>query len=158
VFGAAILRKADWSLVIARTNAETLNPRWHGEVATLKAFYDLPAADRPATSECLFLSTHEPCFLCLSAITWAGFDNFHYFFGYDATRDTFAIPHNLKILQGVFEVENGDYRRQNVSWTSHDPMALCKDLMAQAAEITRAYAALSDTYQNSKGGNDIPLR
>ncbi len=45
VFGAAILRKDDLSLVIAGgTNDETSNPLWHGEVHTLKQFYELPPA------------------------------------------------------------------------------------------------------------------
>ena len=99
VFGAAILRKSDLSLVVAGTNRETENPLFHGEVATLNAFYELPAEGRPPTGDCLFLSTHEPCSLCLSAITWAGFDNFYYLFGYEDTRDAFNIPHDLKILQ-----------------------------------------------------------
>jgi len=41
VFGAAILRKSDLSLVIAETNNELENPLWHGEVHTLKRFYEL---------------------------------------------------------------------------------------------------------------------
>src|SRR6185503_12577924 len=86
LFGAAILRKSDLSLVVAGTNGETENPLFHGEVSTLNAYYRLPAASRPATRDCLFLSTHEPCSLCLSAITWAGFDNFFYLFGYEDTR------------------------------------------------------------------------
>ena len=78
VFGAAVLRKADLSVVVAETNGETENPLWHGEVHTLKRFYELP--ERPAPGELAFLSTHEPCTMCMSAITWAGFDNFYYFF------------------------------------------------------------------------------
>ena len=35
VFGAAILRKSDLSLVVAGTNAETENPLYHGEISTL---------------------------------------------------------------------------------------------------------------------------
>ncbi len=41
VFGAAILRKSDLSLVVAETNNELENPLWHGEVHTLKRFYEL---------------------------------------------------------------------------------------------------------------------
>ena len=80
VFGAAILRKSDLALVIAGTNDETDNPLWHGEVHTLKQFYEL--ADRPPTSELVFVTTHEPCTMCMSAITWAGFDNYYYFFSH----------------------------------------------------------------------------
>ena len=107
VFGGAVLRKADLSLVVAGTNRETVNPLFHGEVATLNAFFALSGTARPAPGECLFLSTHEPCSLCLSAITWAGFDNFYYLFGYEDTRDAFNIPHDLKILSEVFRIENG---------------------------------------------------
>ena len=32
LFGAAILRKSDHSLVLAETNNEVENPLWHGEV------------------------------------------------------------------------------------------------------------------------------
>ena len=63
VFGAAVLRKSDLSLVIAGTNDETDNPLLHGEINTLNQFYEL--ANRPATSELVFLTTHEPCTLCM---------------------------------------------------------------------------------------------
>ena len=76
VFGAAILRKDDLSLVVAGSNHETENPLWHGEVHTLKRFYEIAADQRPATRDCIFIATHEPCSLCLSSITWTGFDNF----------------------------------------------------------------------------------
>ena len=58
VFGAAILRKSDLSLVVAETNNELENPLWHGEVHTLKRFYEL--GEKPATKDLIFLSTHEP--------------------------------------------------------------------------------------------------
>ncbi|HAT9829622.1 TPA: nucleoside deaminase, partial [Legionella pneumophila subsp. pneumophila] len=41
IFGAAILNKADLSLIIASTNHETENPLWHGEIHTLKKFYEI---------------------------------------------------------------------------------------------------------------------
>ena len=116
VFGAAILRKSDLSLILAETNNELENPLWHGEVHTLKRFYE--RKDRPATKDLIFLSTHEPCTMCMSAITWAGFDNFYYFFSHEDSRDSFAIPHDLKILKEVFGLEPGGYRRQNAFWNS----------------------------------------
>ena len=42
VFGAALLSKTDLSVVIAGTNDETANPLWHGEVNTLRQFYESP--------------------------------------------------------------------------------------------------------------------
>src|SRR6476619_932192 len=91
IFGAALLRKSDMSIVLAGTNSETDNPLLHGEISTLNQFYEI--SDRPPTRDLMFLSTHEPWPLCLSAITWAGFDNFYYFFTYEDSRDAFGIPH-----------------------------------------------------------------
>jgi tRNA(Arg) A34 adenosine deaminase TadA len=163
VFGAAILRKSDLSLVIAETNNELENPLWHGEVHTLKRFYEL--GERPAPKDLIFLSTHEPCTMCMSAITWAGFDNFYYFFSHEDSRDSFAIPHDLKILKEVFGLEPGGYRKNNAFWNSFaiadlvavEAEPLRSDLKAQTDHIKAAYAALSDSYQAGKGDNDIPL-
>jgi tRNA(Arg) A34 adenosine deaminase TadA len=164
LFGAAILKKSDLSLVVAGTNAETENPLFHGEMSTLNAFYKLPAAERPATRDCLFLSTHEPCSLCLSAITWAGFDNFFYLFGYEDTRDAFYIPHDLMILQEVFGIQNGAYRRDNAFWRSQAIADLVADapgaerrrLTAMEA-LSKIYAELSSVYQAQKNRTGILL-
>lgn len=163
VFGAAILRKSDLSLVVAETNNELENPLWHGEVHTLKRFYEL--GEKPATKDLIFLSTHEPCTMCMSAITWAGFDNFYYFFSHEDSRDSFAIPHDLKILKEVFGLEPGSYRRSNAFWNSFaiadlvetEADALKSELKVQAARIKSRYDALSGAYQASKSDNDIPL-
>ncbi len=165
VFGAAILDKSDMSLVIAGTNNERENPLWHGEVYALKLFYEIPAERRPATSDCIFLATHEPCCLCLSAITWAGFDNFYYLFGYTDTAEKFNIPHDLNILREVFGVEAGQYVRENSYWCSHDINEMIATLPAdertrherQVAALTQSYASLSSAYQSSKDSGGIPL-
>lgn len=162
VFGGAVLRKSDLSLVIAGTNRETENPLFHGEVATLNAYFALSAAARPAPQDCLFLSTHEPCSLCLSAITWAGFDNFHYLFPYEDTRDAFNIPHDLKILAEVFRIENGDYARENAFWRSRSIDDLIdsegEELKQRIGLLRSLYDRLSSRYQESKRESDIPLR
>ena len=163
VFGAALLSKADLSVVIAGTNDETANPLWHGEVNTLRQFYELP--QRPATKDLLFLSTHEPCTLCMSAITWAGFDNYHYFYSHEDSRDSFAIPHDLKILKELFGLDPGGYRRSNEFWTAYaisdlidaEPEPQRQRLLAQRDRIRGRYDALSRRYQQHKGDNEIPL-
>ena len=87
VFGAAILNKQDLSLVVAGTNHETENPLWHGEIYAIKSLYEMPSEQRPAPKDCLFVATHEPCTLCLSAITWAGYDNFYYLYSHEDSRE-----------------------------------------------------------------------
>src|SRR5689334_9825218 len=95
LFGAATLRKSDLSVVIAETNNETENPLWHGEIHTIKRFYELPRSSRPDPKDCLFLASHEPCSLCLSGITWSGFDNFYFLFSHSDSAESFAIPYDI---------------------------------------------------------------
>ena len=61
IFVAAIIKKHDLSLVVAETNNEIENPLWHGEIYTLKKFYELDPKKRPNEKDCIFLSSHEPC-------------------------------------------------------------------------------------------------
>ncbi|MBU1304684.1 MAG: nucleoside deaminase [Alphaproteobacteria bacterium] len=175
LFGAAILRKSDLSVVVAETNNETENPLWHGEMHAIKRFFEIPADQRPDVGDCLFLATHEPCSLCLSGITWSGFDNFYYLFSYEDTRDSFAIPYDIAILKAVYAVPEPEtglvspdrplYNRTNQYWTSHNIRGmiagLSRDdreaLVARFDEITGLYADLSAIYQKDKGSKGIPL-
>jgi tRNA(Arg) A34 adenosine deaminase TadA len=165
LFGAAILAKKDGALVLAETNNELENPLWHGEVHALKRFYEMPKDARPATGECIFVATHEPCSLCLSAITWTGFDNFYYLFSHEDSRDSFAIPHDLKILKEVFTLDPGGYNAENEFWKSYSIRRLAAALSepdrsrieARISAIAKAYDDLSAVYQASKDDNDIPL-
>ncbi len=165
IFGAALLLKSDQSTYLAATNNEMENPLWHGEMHLLKLYYEMPESERTPIDQLLFVSTHEPCSLCLSAITWAGFDNFYYFFSHEDSRDEFAIPHDLKILKEVFNVDPGQYRRSNAFWQSFSIMDIIhsldendhKALSSRSKSIKARYNTLSEQYQSGKSKNNIPL-
>jgi len=175
LFGAAILRKSDLSVVIAETNNEIENPLWHGEMHAIKRFFELPEDQRPATRDCLFLATHEPCSLCLSGITWSGFDNFYYLFSHQDSRDSFAIPYDIQILKAVYAVPDPDraevppdrplYNRSNAYWTSYNIAQLIgaldrshkEALLARFDDLNALYGDLSSAYQSRKGNKGIPL-
>ena len=165
VFGAAIIKKDDLSVVIAETNNEIENPLWHGEMHALKKFYELDANTRPNEKECMFLSSHEPCSMCLSAITFSGFDNFYFLFPYNDTNDEFNIPHDLNILKEVFKINDGEYNKENYYWKSQNinllieklPTSKKEKILSQLREIKKKYQKLSNQYQENKDGNSIPL-
>jgi tRNA(Arg) A34 adenosine deaminase TadA len=112
LFGAAILLKCDLSVVHAGTKQAGGSPLWHGETWTIKQFFEIPAEKRPAPKDCLFLTTHEPCSLCLSAILWAGFDNFVYMYTYEETHNVFECPEDIDYFNVVFNVREGEEARQ----------------------------------------------
>lgn len=174
LFGAAILRKSDLSVVVAETNNEIENPLWHGEMHAIKRFFEIPADQRPAVRDCLFLATHEPCSLCLSGITWSGFDNFYFLFSHQDSRDSFAIPYDIQILKAVYAVPDPGstvspdrplYNRANPYWQSHDILAMIasldrahrETLLARFDDLTALYGDLSASYQQNKGAKGIPL-
>ena len=166
IFGAAIINKSDYSLVVAESNNETENPIWHGEIHTLKKFYELDSKTRPNEKSCIFLSSHEPCSLCLSAITFSGFTNFYYLFPYETTSNQFNIPHDLNILKEVFNISDGKYIKENSYWKSYNINILVdklkgekkKKLIDSFNEIKKTYIDLSNKYQSSKEKNSIPLK
>jgi len=166
IFGAAIIKKDNYSLVVAGSNNEMENPLWHGEIHTLKKFYEIDKKIRPGEKNCIFLSSHEPCSLCLSAITFSGFDNFYYLFPYESTSEEFSIPHDLNILKEVFNINDGNYIKNNSYWKSYSINSLINKLEDSKKKkfkdsfnnIKKNYFELSNKYQTSKENNSIPLK
>ena len=163
IFGAFIIKKSDLSLLVTGTNNEITNPLYHGEISAIFNFFksrDLKPEDY------YFISSHEPCSLCLSAITWSGFDNFHYFFPYEDTESTFKIPHDLNILKEVFHINEGNYSKNNEYWKSFSIINQIKEnedrinhnLFEKIDKIKQLYVELSIKYQNVKISNNIPLK
>ncbi|OAA57903.1 cytidine deoxycytidylate deaminase family protein [Niveomyces insectorum RCEF 264] len=163
------------------TNNERASPLLHGEINCIQAFFGVTGGDggedhgdntrgRPSTKDCLFFATHEPCSLCLSGITWAGFPRIYYLFTYEDSRDLFAIPYDLDILGSVFRVPAlGDtpatlaarplYNKTNKFFTAAslgelvdrvaDPAARAR-WAGEVARVKALYTALSETYQAGK--------
>ena len=163
IFGAFVLNKTDLSLVVTGVNNEIENPIYHGEISTIINFFKLRNLN---PKDYLFVSSHEPCSLCLSAITWSGFDNFYYLFHYEDTESTFNIPHDLKILKEVFKIDKGQYSKNNTFWQSYSILEEIKELqnsekdklLAKIKEINKLYEDISNNYQSAKNSNHIPLK
>ncbi|KAI1121993.1 cytidine deoxycytidylate deaminase family protein [Nemania abortiva] len=192
LFGAAILSKAGLVPQTVSTNNETASPLLHGEINCIQQFFaqtSFPdpldaskptSSQRPSPQDCVFLATHEPCSLCLSGITWSGFDNFFYLFTYEDSRSLFSIPYDIDILQEVFRVPAvpastnatgaaGEdlearplYNKRNKFFTARSFEDLIREIKAKYGEtegekwenevkrVKAMYNGLSDTYQASK--------
>ena len=149
VFGAAVLRKADLSLVLAETNMEAFSPLWHGEVYAIKQFWELQGHPDPA--DCLFLATHQPCCMCASAIAWSGFPTLYYLFGYEHTGRDFNIPHDQRMIRELFgctaPAEDSCYYQSRSLLRLIQAEADPAPLMARFTALQTLYAELSATYQ-----------
>ncbi|KAF6792068.1 hypothetical protein CSOJ01_14199 [Colletotrichum sojae] len=173
LFGAAILSSANLEPYTVATNDERTSPLLHGEINCIQQFFTSTHPDparRPSPrTDCLFFATHEPCSLCLSGIAWSGFREVYYLFTYEDSRDLFAIPHDINILEQVFRVraEGEDdaalgrrhlYNRTNRFFTARSLGDLVEKLPEEEREHWRGemnrvkglYNALSDTYQEGK--------
>ncbi|KAJ9129665.1 Cytidine deaminase-like protein [Coniochaeta hoffmannii] len=179
LFGAAILSRSSLHPLTVATNDERTSPLLHGEINCIQQFFlsppstpspSSPSSQRPQTKDCIFFATHEPCSLCLSGITWAGFNEVYYLFTYEDSRDLFSIPYDIEILQEVFRVRaegEGDealgrralYNRRNKFFTARSLGELVEEIGDEAererwrAEIERVkglYSGLSERYQEGK--------
>ena len=162
IFGAFIIKKSDLSLLVTGINNEIINPLYHGEISAIFNFFksrDLKPKDY------YFISSHEPCSLCLSAITWSGFTNFYYFFPYLDTKNKFSIPHDLNIMNEVFKIKKGKYNSNNLYWKSFSIIKEINKISKKNNEILNIkinqiyekYEKLSNLYQKNKNKNDILL-
>lgn len=177
VFGAAILSRDDLHPFTVATNDERTSPLLHGEIACIQRFFTAdfpePSARPDPRADCVFLATHEPCSLCLSGIAWSGFREVYFLFTYEDSRDLFAIPHDIDILEQVFRVPAAAaageteaqlrarplYNRENRFFAARsvaDLVAGVEDegeravLAEDVRRVKGLYNSLSETYQQGK--------
>ena len=161
IFGAAIIRKDDHSLVMAGTHHKD-SPLYHGEVYTIKKLYE--TMKRPAPDECIFITTHESCAMCLAAIAWSGFDNIFYLFSYEDFSDFYKTPYNTEMLEEIFRVKNGNYRKKNSFWTSYNIIDLInkcsgptkEGFLKRVEKLKTQYVEMTEVYKKSENGSTHP--
>jgi len=57
IFGAAIIKKSDYSVEIIGTNNENINPIFHGEISTINNFFNKKNIENP--NKYLFISSNS---------------------------------------------------------------------------------------------------
>ena len=85
---------------------------------------------------------------------------------YNDTKSSFHIPHDLNILQEVFNIQGGEYNKVNGYWKSFSIIDQIKknedsnkhNLIKKIDKIKQLYADLSTQYQDAKISNNIPLK
>lgn len=114
LFGAAVLSRPGLGVFTVASANQRVSPPLHGELNCIQQFFTStfpdPACRPDPRRDTVFLSTHEPCSLCLSALAWAGFAEFYFLFRYEETRDLFGFPDNINILERVFHAGANDTR------------------------------------------------
>jgi hypothetical protein len=114
---------------------------------------------KPPASSSIFLSTHEPCCMCISAIVWSGFRKCYYLYPYETTRDQ-GIPHDLNIMYELWRVER--YAPRNGFCATAGLLELIAALppgddkaefQATVARITASYDGLANKYHSEKAAN-----
>lgn len=162
VFGAAVLKNnASLDTLVADTNHEMECPLYHGEIYVIHQWTEkTPAEQRgEVAGKSIFLSTHEPCCMCISSIVWAGFKKVYYLFPYETTSEQ-GIPHDINIMHELWGVQT--YRKKNEFCTSECIIDLVDalpdsekrtELKQKIADLTAQYEKLSNVYHSEKVTN-----
>jgi tRNA(Arg) A34 adenosine deaminase TadA len=133
--------------VLAETNHAAFSPLWHGEIYTIKLFYELQG--HPDAEDCIFLATHQPCCMCASALAWSGFGEIYYLFGYGETRDSFGMPHDIEMSRELFGRDEPRPQNAYFRWCSLNSAAAGlpdkTKARARIAEIAEIYARFAET-------------
>jgi tRNA(Arg) A34 adenosine deaminase TadA len=161
VFGAAILNE-NLTPTLCQTNSELKSPLFHGEVHCIYEWSQQTEPGERGTQarQSVFLSTHEPCCMCISSIVWSGFQQCYYLFPYELTMMQ-GIPHDINIMHELWGVSS--YRKQNKFISTGCLMTLVEELpeseprkkalQAQIQRLVQVYDEMSKTYHTEKANN-----
>jgi tRNA(Arg) A34 adenosine deaminase TadA len=161
MFGAAILENLEtMRLLHADTNDEITCPLFHGEVKCIYAWSQqqaLAVADRRTiAASSVFLSTHEPCCMCISSILWSGFHTVYYLFSYQTTKAQ-GIPYDIETMHELWGVNT--YRKCNKYLTSVCLLdcinALPDDNDGEKTALQQQVATLVDEYDQISQAQDV---
>ncbi len=144
VFGGLVLDSTTFETIVAGTNNRQGNPIFHGEIDTILRFFG--TKNHPDPANCIFVASHDPCSMCISAIAWSGFKEVWVLFGYEDVAKDFEMPVDLMIYKEVFGVKG--VKEQNIFFKKYsikrearkEPNA--KDLEKKISEIEQIYSSL----------------
>lgn len=144
VFGGLVLDEKSLKTIIAGTNNRQGNPIFHGEIDTILRFFSMK--NHPDPSQCIFVASHEPCSMCISAIAWAGFKEIWVFFGSEDMGQSFEMPVDLIMYKEVFGVEgardnNLFFKKYNIREEAQKEPDFSA-LKEKIDEITKIYSSL----------------
>jgi tRNA(Arg) A34 adenosine deaminase TadA len=144
LFGGAVLDRTSLEPLILGTNRRGDNPILHGEIDTILRFFEIRG--HPAPGETIFLATHEPCSMCLSALAWSGFREVWYLFGYAETAEDFHMPDDLKMLKALFGAEKTNHENEYLSLRSlREAVEALEE--PDSARLSRRIEALREQYR-----------
>jgi tRNA(Arg) A34 adenosine deaminase TadA len=161
VFGAAILDE-NFKTFLAETNNEMDNPLFHGEVNLINQWAKAvaPSERGKHAQQSIFLSTHEPCCMCISSIVWTGFRTIYYLFPYSITSAQ-GIPYDVNIMHELWGVSS--YRKNNKFCSTACIMDLINDLPDSDEDkkelieiqnrLIESYDSLASKYHQGKTSN-----
>lgn len=137
--GGAVLRADTLTSVMIGSSGTRMNPIMHGEMDALIRFFKLPV--HPDPSELIFLTTHEPCAMCATAIGLAGFREIWTLRDSKICNDTCSDIFGTKMRD-----ENPMFVKRSLrAAAAEDPEA-----EALIAEIDGRYDALADAIKEAK--------
>ena len=144
VFGGMVLDAASLKTIVAGTNNRQGNPIFHGEIDTILRFFSMK--DHPAPSECIFVASHDPCSMCISAIAWSGFKEIWVLFGYEDVAKDFEMPVDLMMYREIFGVDGAKdnnlfFRKYSIKRESENE-ANASILKEKIEELEKLYSSL----------------